>query len=139
MGRARQFYEKIDQSYGIFSVCLSQCSEDTETLCGCAAGVTTTLLPEAAGFAWKESLPDRHANVVHVIQPMTSTNPRDDDFLVSYDLSSPMQLDAVINILLITFVVGVMVVFGLVLSNSVADLALRPMERMLDMVRQIAR
>merc|ERR1719359_1317845 len=59
-----------------------------------------------------------------------------DDFMVSYDLSTPKQLEAVANIGLICFIVVVMCVFGLITSSSISIIALKPLERMLSVVRE---
>merc|ERR1719271_2188938 len=59
-----------------------------------------------------------------------------DNIMVSYDLSTPKQLEAVANIGLICFIVVVMCVFGLITSNSISVIALKPLERMLSVVRE---
>ena len=63
---------------------------------------------------------------------------RPDAFIVSYNLESPYTSDSMVNILMILFILLTMIVFALVLSNAVSDLALKPMERILAMVRTIA-
>merc|ERR1719261_2254843 len=59
-----------------------------------------------------------------------------DNIMVSYDLSTLKQLEAVANMGLICFIVVVMCVFGLITSSSISVIALEPLERMLSVVRE---
>merc|ERR1719261_103954 len=59
-----------------------------------------------------------------------------DNIMVSYDLSTLKQLEAVANMSLICFIVVVMCVFGMITSSSISVIALQPLERMLCVVRE---
>eukprot|EP00397_Hematodinium_sp_SG-2012_P003774 GEMP01003782.1.p1 GENE.GEMP01003782.1~~GEMP01003782.1.p1 ORF type:complete len:1012 (+),score=152.37 GEMP01003782.1:411-3446(+) len=63
----------------------------------------------------------------------------DFEFVTAFNFRIPHIEESSWNMGVITFVMGAMIGFGLLLSNSVSELVLRPMERMLQMVREIAR
>jgi len=54
----------------------------------------------------------------------------------SFDLSAPNQVEAAANIGLICFIMLAMVIFGMVMSSSIGVIALKPLERMLSVVRE---
>jgi len=59
-------------------------------------------------------------------------------FMVAFNMHQPVQIDALMGIMLIIFIVFIMVFSGLALSSVVNELAVRPLERMLGTVKQIA-
>ncbi|CAK9107033.1 Uncharacterized protein SCF082_LOCUS49837, partial [Durusdinium trenchii] len=59
-------------------------------------------------------------------------------FLVSFDMTKPFKVKAIISLLSNLFTVVVMLFFGVALSQVVTDLAVTPLERMLGTVREIA-
>jgi len=61
-----------------------------------------------------------------------------DTFMVGFNMHAPNQLESILAMLTIIFIVFIMVFSGLALSSVVMQLAVRPLERMLDTVRQIA-
>jgi len=61
-----------------------------------------------------------------------------DTFLVGFNMQAPIKFEAGLSMLNILFIIFSMVFSGLTLSNVVTDLAVRPLERMLLTVRQIA-
>jgi len=75
------------------------------------------------------SAPDRTASAWHV-----TTN----DFMVAYNMEQPVQIEGIFAMLTIMFIMFLMVFSGLVLSSVVNDLAVAPLERMLDTVKDIA-
>lgn len=126
------FYENTLESYGIYDVCLTDCSAG---VCNCKS---SDFMPaQVPSFDWAFQKPNRMLNAILVIEDSVNQLPAY-TFQVSYNLEGVAIQDSWMNLALITLVIIVMVVFGLVLSNSVSDLALKPMERMLAMVREIA-
>ena len=125
------FYKSTLETYGVFQACLAICVNQQ---CTC---FVHDMLPEVPYHDWYFDQPNRIANVIHVMQKSESIVPAF-TFVVSYNLEQVYRQDSWMNLLMISFVILVMVTFGLVLSNSVSDLALKPMERMLAMVRAIA-
>jgi cAMP-specific phosphodiesterase 4 len=61
-----------------------------------------------------------------------------DTFMIGFNFHAPRQLESGLAMLTIFFIVFIMVFSGLALSSVVMQLAVRPLERMLDTVRQIA-
>lgn len=59
-------------------------------------------------------------------------------FLVSFDMTRPVKVKAIVSLLSSLFTVVVMLFFGVALSQMVTDLAVTPLERMLGTVREIA-
>jgi len=59
-------------------------------------------------------------------------------FMIAFNLHKPISLEAGLAMATIFFIIFIMVFSGLALSNVVTELAVRPLERMLDTVRQIA-
>jgi len=55
---------------------------------------------------------------------------------VFYDLRSPTQNESLKNLLLTTFIILVMVGFSIILTHSITEIALTPLERMLSVVRK---
>jgi len=118
LSRFARFY--VDQSYGPYAVCYGKGDADEFT---CDRAWTSAHLKFVSSF----EAPDRKS----MIREMSS-----DNIMVSYDLSTPKQLEAVANIGLICFIVVVMCVFGLITSSSISIIALKPLERMLSVVRE---
>merc|ERR1719272_2675505 len=58
--------------------------------------------------------------------------------MVSFNMDGPVKFESVFSILNVFFITFAMVGSGLALSNVVTDLAVKPLERMLMTVRQIA-
>lgn len=63
---------------------------------------------------------------------MTST----DNLALFFDMSAPQRLEALMGMSLIGFIIIVMVVFSMILTDNIATVALVPLERMLSAVRQ---
>merc|ERR1719329_435340 len=59
-------------------------------------------------------------------------------FIVGFNMFKEVQLVAGMAMANITFIVFIMIFSGLTLSNIITELAVRPLERMLSTVRQIA-
>jgi len=114
-----RFYDRY--SYGPYRVC---------------SGVPTS---EAPGFRctsegtwdWSPALsaPPRESSALLV---HTST------FMVAFNMHAPAQIEAGLAIATMIFIVGIMLFSGLTLSSVVTELTVRPLERMLSTVRQIA-
>lgn len=61
-----------------------------------------------------------------------------DSFMVSFNMDGPIKFESACSVLNVFFITLAMVGSGLALSNVVTDLAVKPLERMLMTVRQIA-
>jgi len=115
--RFAAFYN--DKWYGPFTVC-----------CG-----------ESETYPWvtcMDSLPVEFAPLTNHDEPQRRSLIREvsgDHVIISFDLSTARQYEALMSILLIIFIIMVMCVFGLVMSSNISVLALQPLERMLDVVR----
>jgi hypothetical protein len=59
-------------------------------------------------------------------------------YVVGFNMHKPVQVDHAVACASIFFIVLIMIFSGLALSNVVTELAVRPLERMLKMVRHIA-
>merc|ERR1719428_1723213 len=55
-----------------------------------------------------------------------------------FNFTGPSQIDAGMNVLLISVIILLMLCFSLVLSNSVSAIVLRPLEKLLQQVRKMA-
>lgn len=84
---------------------------------------------EVTGWGPDQAAPPRGASEMQV---RTST------FMVAFNMHQTAQLQAGLGMLSISFVTFVMVFSGLALSNVVTELAVRPLERMLQTVKDIA-
>eukprot|EP00747_Dinoflagellata_sp_TGD_P108589 gnl/TRDRNA2_/TRDRNA2_170462_c1_seq3.p1 gnl/TRDRNA2_/TRDRNA2_170462_c1~~gnl/TRDRNA2_/TRDRNA2_170462_c1_seq3.p1 ORF type:complete len:707 (-),score=157.45 gnl/TRDRNA2_/TRDRNA2_170462_c1_seq3:439-2373(-) len=60
------------------------------------------------------------------------------EFMIAFNMQSPTKVEAGLTMLNIGFVIFIMVFSGLTLSSVVTELAVRPLERMLTTVREIA-
>jgi hypothetical protein len=60
------------------------------------------------------------------------------NFMVAFNMHGPTQTESLLSMLTIVFIMILMVFSGLVLSSVVTDLAVRPLERMLQTVKDIA-
>mmetsp|Transcript_1067 Transcript_1067/g.2443 ORF Transcript_1067/g.2443 Transcript_1067/m.2443 type:complete len:904 (-) Transcript_1067:130-2841(-) len=82
----------------------------------------------------------------HLWDPTFSKPPRKasidlvyaDDFMVGFNMWTPQRMQSGMTMLSILFIIAIMVFSGLALSSVVTELAVRPLERMLSTVRQIA-
>mmetsp|Transcript_79888 Transcript_79888/g.125970 ORF Transcript_79888/g.125970 Transcript_79888/m.125970 type:complete len:949 (+) Transcript_79888:286-3132(+) len=81
------------------------------------------------GFVWEKTAPSRAASTWEV-----ST----DTFMVAFNMGHPIQVDSILAIGTIIFIMCLMIFSGLVLSSVVTELAVRPLERMLKTVKHIA-
>lgn len=84
---------------------------------------------EFQGFDWAEEKPGRAASAWQVTTK---------DFMVAFNMHYPIQVDAILAICTICFIMVLMIFSGLVLSSVVTELAVRPLERMLQTVKHIA-
>lgn len=57
---------------------------------------------------------------------------------VQFDMGHPTRIDSLSSVLLMIFVIGLMVGFSMVLSNTVSEIVLRPLENLLRQVHQTA-
>lgn len=119
LARFASFYEP--HSYGPYSVCYGQRASNDMFNCN------TAWTSQYLGFVSSFASPARQGMVREMSSP---------SFMVSYDLSTPKQLEAIANMGLICFIIVVMCVFGLVTSSSISNIALKPLERMLSVVRE---
>jgi len=58
--------------------------------------------------------------------------------MIGFNMHEPMQIMAIVDMVNITFIIALMVFSGLALSSTVTHLAVAPLERMLNTVKQIA-
>merc|ERR1712093_85822 len=61
------------------------------------------------------------------------------DLMVEYDMSGPYMFEAGVNLLLILLCVLVMLIFSAILTSSVSELAIVPLERMLASIASVAK
>eukprot|EP00929_Paragymnodinium_shiwhaense_P001806 TRINITY_DN102015_c0_g1_i1.p1 TRINITY_DN102015_c0_g1~~TRINITY_DN102015_c0_g1_i1.p1 ORF type:complete len:931 (-),score=177.56 TRINITY_DN102015_c0_g1_i1:206-2998(-) len=101
-----------DRSYGPFEACVKDC----------ATGLLT---------GWKPILgsPPRGASIQNV---------RSGDLLIRFNMHYPTQIEASMGICTVFFIIVIMIFSSLALSSVVTVLAVRPLERMLSTVREIA-
>jgi cAMP-specific phosphodiesterase 4/calcium/calmodulin-dependent 3',5'-cyclic nucleotide phosphodiesterase len=118
--RFSNFYDQYN--YGPFSVCTGTRVEEFGVFT-CNHTFTSTYIPFTTNFEQPERL--------SMVREMSTAS-----FMIGYDMSTPKQLESVANISLICFIVVVMVVFGLLTSSSISTIALKPLERMLAVVRE---
>lgn len=106
-------------SYGPFAACTGHIHGDGEFTC------------ERYYEDWgrMETEPARRSFVLMVHTPT---------FLVSFDMTHPLKVAAALDLLNCFFTIFTMVVFGVVLTAAVTDLAVTPLERMLGTVREMA-
>jgi len=113
-----EYYAELP--FGPYEVCTGHSVED-DFVCD----TSDTLASWEPGF----SAPPRQSSVVKVYT---------DTFMVSFNMHEPAQREAGIGICTICFIVFLMVFSGLALSSVVTELAVRPLERMLEKVQEIA-
>jgi len=116
--RFASFYSQV--TYGPYKVCYGADTEEHSP--NCELQQEGMLVPEWSTF----SEPGRKSSIWQVSKG---------GFAAFFDLSTPKQYESVANMGLITFIIIVMVVFGLVTSSSIGVIALQPLERMLQNVR----
>lgn len=105
--------------YGPFHVCYGDLSSSGTF--SCAYDVLRLNLTS------KFSMPDRRSSIRQFSQERIQ---------VSFNLVAPKQEESAAGMGLLCFVVVVMCVFGLLMSQSISQVALLPLERMLSVVRQ---
>lgn len=106
-------------SYGPFHVCYGDLSSSGTFEC------RTDLLN--LNYTSKFSMPQRKASIREYSQEAIQ---------VSFNLVVPKQEESAAGMGLLCFVVLVMCIFGLLMSQSISQVALLPLERMLSVVRQ---
>jgi hypothetical protein len=121
----RKFFSKY--AYGPFRACAGVKESDSFT-CN----------PDYIYSGWDpiEVPPARTASTWEV----TSQNDGQgmNDFMIAFNMHGPTQTEAVFAIITIIFIMVLMIFSGLVLSSVVTELAVRPLERMLQTVKDIA-
>lgn len=116
------FYAKQSfPNYGPYRACIGERVGGDENF-RCVQELTGDWSPEMAS-------PPRGRSAINVYT---------DTFLVGFNMHETSQLQAILNMMQICFIILVMVFSGLALSNVVTELAVRPLERMLGIVRDIA-
>lgn len=115
LGRFGSFYD--GSPYGPFDVCYGKGIAHSFT---CKKSVLP--LPFTSVF----HAPRRRASIMEIV---------DGDVQVFYDMSGVAQMEAAMNIGVIVFLILVMIGFSIVLSYSITEIALMPLERMLSVVR----
>lgn len=112
------FYNRY--SYGPYRVCVGAHSSE-------APGFRCT----GGGWNWSPTLsaPPRESSALLV---------HTDSFMVAFNMHGPAQIEAGLAIATMIFIIGIMLFSGLTLSSVVTELTVRPLERMLSTVRQIA-
>jgi len=113
------YYDELP--FGPYEACTGRAGED-DFVCDVDDQRLSSL---QMGF----NAPPREASVVKVY---TET------FMVSFNMHEPAQREAGIGICTICFIIFLMVFSGLALSSVVTELAVRPLERMLEKVQEIA-
>jgi len=113
--RYESFFE--DLAYYPFEVSVADGSDLPDNI--------TALLP------WKSSrgAPKRSSNEYRL---------EGDRIVCVYDMGAPIRWDALMNVLLLAFVICVMVGFSLILSNTVSEIVLTPLQNLLSQVHQTA-
>lgn len=106
-------------SYGPFKVCYGDLSSNSVFQC------RPDLL--TLNYTSKFDTPDRLASIRQFSQ---------ETIQLSFNLVAPKQEESLAGMGLLCFVVLVMCVFGLLMSQSISTVALLPLERMLSVVRQ---
>lgn len=86
-------------------------------------------LHEYTGWSPKKDAPPRPASAWEVTTA---------DFMVAFNMHGPSRTEAAFAIVTIIFIMILMIFSGLVLSSVVTELAVRPLERMLQTVKDIA-
>jgi len=114
--RLGNFYDSNGASYGPFKVCLGAMEVLDNFVCS-----------EVIDFSTKFSEPNRKASIVTFSQSALE---------VSFDLSQPKIEGGASSLGLLVFIIMVMCGFGMVMSHSISAIALRPLERMLAVVRE---
>jgi len=102
-------------------------------------------------FPWRISAKDgfdHPVNVTQVLPWIAETGPPrrmrnsvvfgSTHLAIEFNFTSPNQLDAWMSVLLLFLVMLLMIIFSLVLSNSVSSIVLKPLEQLLTQVRQMA-
>eukprot|EP00929_Paragymnodinium_shiwhaense_P117905 TRINITY_DN8939_c0_g1_i1.p1 TRINITY_DN8939_c0_g1~~TRINITY_DN8939_c0_g1_i1.p1 ORF type:complete len:934 (-),score=209.72 TRINITY_DN8939_c0_g1_i1:157-2958(-) len=110
-----EFYS--GRSYGPYFACIGRMTD----IDNCDSWLT----------GWKPSLdePPRGGSIQLV---------RVDTLTVGFNMHGPKQIEAAMSICTVLFIIFLMIFSGLALSSVVTELAVRPLERMLNTVRQIA-
>lgn len=93
---------------------------------------------EGDSFICKETIEGWSPRYGEPVRGASSLMVRSDSVMVAFNMHGPICVDAALSILNVFFIVCIMVFSGLALSNVVTELTVRPLERMLLTVRQIA-
>jgi hypothetical protein len=124
------FYDRFP-SYGPFRACTGRPTSGSEVFICEACGPQSLPGCQIVKDSFSPGLPfpPRVAStfIVH-----------SDTFMVAFNMHGPVQLEAGLSIATILFIIFIMVFSGLALSSVVNELAVRPLERMLSTVREIA-
>lgn len=121
--RFSKFYAKT--TYGPFMACYvkEKGGNDRDEMLSCGKDASSIKMP----FTTRHTQPQRGAFVL-----MTNT----ENIELFFDMSAPQRLEALMGMSLIGFIIIVMVVFSMILTDNIATVALIPLERMLSSVRQ---
>mmetsp|Transcript_70836 Transcript_70836/g.207563 ORF Transcript_70836/g.207563 Transcript_70836/m.207563 type:complete len:928 (-) Transcript_70836:59-2842(-) len=117
LGKMAAFFER--HTYGPFLACQGGATGGEVFMCEKQLTDWTPLIGE----------PTRKASVLLV---------KSDVLMVGFNMQDPIAKHAGINLGTTVFIVLVMLFSGLVLTSTVTELAVRPLERMLNTVREIA-
>lgn len=113
--RCSDFYE--DERYGPFKACAGRTDD----------GVFTCISRDLdMKFRSHFDAPLRRSSIWEM---------SDGNFQLFFSLASPKKYESIGNIVLICFIILVMICFGMLMSANVAEIALKPLERMLSVVR----
>ncbi|CAJ1429630.1 unnamed protein product [Effrenium voratum] len=126
LSRLAAFYSTTN--YGPFMACYHEKpypGGPEEELEGCGDGASSLRLGEEAFRNFSQ--PKRQEFIL-----VTSVQHLD----IFFDLAAPKRLEALMGISLIMFIILVMIIFSTILSENISTVALLPLERMLDVVRQ---
>jgi hypothetical protein len=107
-----------DRSYGPYKACVGIPEGDNAFICN-----------EDISAKFTHDAPERSASALWV---------HTQSFMVGYNMHQTQMLDKGLAMVNIFFIICIMVFSGLALSNVVTELAVRPLERMLKTVREIA-
>jgi len=111
------FYAKLP--YGPFSACYGRAMGGDDFECAFNIGFTSSFVA-----------PNRRSSIREVGQ---------DYILASFDLSTPKQEESMASMGLVICIIIVMCTFGLLMSTAISKIALQPLERMLNIVREHCR
>eukprot|EP00931_Biecheleriopsis_adriatica_P017875 TRINITY_DN12675_c0_g1_i1.p1 TRINITY_DN12675_c0_g1~~TRINITY_DN12675_c0_g1_i1.p1 ORF type:complete len:925 (+),score=208.56 TRINITY_DN12675_c0_g1_i1:81-2777(+) len=125
----KDFYQQ--HAYGPYLACLGTATEDAQGVNSfeCSNDKDSINVREIDSWDPGRAGPPRLSSSLKV---HTST------FMVQFNMHSTKQVEAALSIATMIFIIIIMVFSGLALSSVVTELAVRPLERMLETVRKIA-